>query len=291
MMNHSCGYNVIVGFDGGKMFVRPARPLHKDEQLFMTYVDSTTPLDIRRNELRVRYYFECECSKCKLGYNLPEEQYSIPDPDPRTANTAEIMARSLKKQAADTPPIIALAQLKFALQILQKTAFWPLTRQPSPTIRDDLILAMLSEEHWHSAFAQSAVRLVTLDPVLYPFEGHPIRHLHAYSLVKLAIYLCDQHPPAKEEENLSIYSFDVDLSLIGWSVLTWIIDKDDIACTSSIFKETVKRIWLSAHDEFRAKGLDPQKLLTEADKEWKKMRAMIRSVLEQEVNETHFPGK
>jgi hypothetical protein len=285
MMNHSCDYNVVVGFNGSAMFVKPVRPLKKDQQLFLSYVDTTNPRDIRCQELQDRYYFDCNCTKCQLGNDAAEERYLIPDPNPAAVSSAQSRAVDLKRQASAKEPSAAILNLREALEVLQRTRVWPITRQPMASIRDELILTMLSQEYWHSAFAQSILRFMKLDPILYPYDGHPLRHLHALSLAKLAIYLYEEKPPVKEDERVSIYSLDLDLGLVIWALLTWIIDKQQLACTATLFRETVTRIWLAVKDEFQVKGLDSSNLTAEAAKEWSKMEKTANSVLQQEIED------
>lgn len=284
-MNHSCDYNVVVGFNGSAMFVKPVRPLKKDEQLFLSYVDTTNPRDIRCQELQDRYYFDCNCTKCQLGNNTAEERYLIPNPNSVAVGSAQSRAVDLKRQASEKEPSVAILKLREALKVLQRTHVWPITRQPMASIRDELILTMLSKKYWHSAFAQSTLRFIKLDPILYPYDGHPLRHLHAFSLAKLATYLYEEKPPVKEDERISIYSLNLDLSLVIWALLTWIIDKQQLACTAAAFMETVTRIWLAFKDEFQIKGLYSHNLTAEAIKEWSKMEKIADSVLQQEIED------
>lgn len=51
-------------FDGRRIELRALNRIEKDEQIFISYIDPTQSRDTRREELRARYFFTCECEKC-----------------------------------------------------------------------------------------------------------------------------------------------------------------------------------------------------------------------------------
>ncbi|KAF9885658.1 hypothetical protein FE257_012640 [Aspergillus nanangensis] len=59
LINHSCASNAVVGFDGAYLTIKALRPIRQNEQIFISYVDATNPVDRRRTELRDRYFFDC----------------------------------------------------------------------------------------------------------------------------------------------------------------------------------------------------------------------------------------
>src|SRR5690348_441136 len=66
LLNHSCDYNSVVryGSNGLHLEVIPMRKIRKDEEIKISYVDTTHPYRKRQDELRERYFFNCECPKC-----------------------------------------------------------------------------------------------------------------------------------------------------------------------------------------------------------------------------------
>ncbi|KAL1965972.1 hypothetical protein VTN77DRAFT_4912 [Rasamsonia byssochlamydoides] len=280
-MNHSCEYNAVVGFEGDRLFVKPVRRIKKDEQIFISYIDATNPRDIRRKELSDRYFFDCNCSKCMKGKDAHEDTFLKPLLDATAITSAETIARERVRSAStDDDPFNAVKTLKSAIDILNKTSVWPITRQPYVSVRDELIVSLLSAQQFEAAFGQATVRFLRVDPVVYPHEVHPIRLLHVWALAKLGIHI-SQGEPDREGDSL-IRKFEVNLALIIWSLLAWLIDKEGEACTSSTFKSMVRAAYKEVYDEFRNNGLDPTKMTEEANREWAKMEKVADHVLELE---------
>jgi hypothetical protein len=286
MMNHSCDYNAVVGFEGDRLFVKPIRPIKKDEQIFISYIDATNPRDIRRKELSERYFFDCNCPKCEKGKDARGDAFLTSAPDAPAITAAETTARELMRSAStDDDALNAVKKLESAMKILSQTSIWPITRQPYVSLRDELIVSILSAQQFESAFVQATVRFLRVDPVVYPSEAHPIRLLHVWTLAKLGIHISQGLEPDREsgegDSNL-IQKFEVNLGLIIWSLLAWLIDKEDEACTASTFQNMVRTAYKEVYDEFRRNGLEPTKMTKEADHEWVKMKRIADQVLQLE---------
>ncbi|KAM5494755.1 hypothetical protein MaudMau93_000053 [Microsporum audouinii] len=208
-VNHSCDPNAVVGFDEGNITVRALRTIEPDEQVFISYIDNTNPFEIRQKELAERYFFTCRCSKCLQGDKAREDQFIQASP---SSNDIEILkeagkqAQELLTSAKNARPVFAVKQLKAAIKILHDTKMWPITRQPYPQIRSELIVALLQIESFWPALQHSAVRYLFVDPVLYPQEWHPIRNNHAYILSQLVTVLHHKHSDAMPKD--SKYHFD-----------------------------------------------------------------------------------
>jgi hypothetical protein len=65
LANHSCTPNAYIMFNGRTISLITLSPIQKYEEIFISYVDFTQSRDLRRAELRQRYFFQCECEKCK----------------------------------------------------------------------------------------------------------------------------------------------------------------------------------------------------------------------------------
>ncbi|KAG1466671.1 hypothetical protein G6F56_004642 [Rhizopus delemar] len=63
--NHSCNPNTaFVGLPNGKLAFRTIRPVKKDEELVVSYIDIYSDRDERRRELLATKHFWCKCKRC-----------------------------------------------------------------------------------------------------------------------------------------------------------------------------------------------------------------------------------
>ncbi|KAK8175240.1 hypothetical protein IWX90DRAFT_379140, partial [Phyllosticta citrichinensis] len=76
--NHSCEPNAFVVLEGTKLCYRALKPISKDDEIFMSYVDDKYPFLHRQKELRDRYYFDCNCTKCQRGFDTMEDRLKQP---------------------------------------------------------------------------------------------------------------------------------------------------------------------------------------------------------------------
>ena len=282
LINHSCESNSVVGFDGDELFVKAVRPIKGGEQVFISYIDASNPYGVRRRELLERYYFDCQCSKCFKGRDTPEDKYLTMTPDyPLLKATGQKASSLMDAASVSDDPIDAVHKLKSAMQTLHRTSVWPITRQPSASLRDDLIATLLSAGRFKTAFMQAAIRYTRIDPVIYPHESHPIRHVHAWALAKLAIHI-SQGMETELDVEISLELFELNFSLIIWSVLNGLVSKERESCTVPSFKRMARLAFYDVHKEFIAKGLEPSSLEDEINREWKKLDGLVSVVLEKE---------
>ncbi|PLB48078.1 SET domain-containing protein [Aspergillus steynii IBT 23096] len=279
LINHSCDYNSVVGFDGDQLFVKAIRPIQKDEQIFISYIDTTNPYQLRRTELRERYYFDCQCSKCEQGPDGPADKFpnTSSPPDPSVLETVGKQAREALEAAStvdiESPEFIA--QLESAMRALRQTSPpWPITRQPYLSLRDQLITSLLSAGDFNTAFVQCAIRYLRVDPVVYPHAAHPLRCLHAWALAKLAIHL-SQGMEESSGDAIRLETFELNFSLVIWSVLSDLVNREAECCTVPSFKGIVKGAFAEVHREFLVNGLDPRTMGAEIKREWEKMERLV----------------
>ena len=66
-INHSCKPNSLVSYDGCTLFLRATEPIENGTEVTHTYgpTISRGGREERRDELRTRYFFECECRGCQ----------------------------------------------------------------------------------------------------------------------------------------------------------------------------------------------------------------------------------
>ncbi|XP_050079046.1 histone-lysine N-methyltransferase SMYD3 [Anopheles maculipalpis] len=69
IIDHSCRPNVCVSFDGETLKMRLLEDYPEQEldfsKLFISYIDLIDTTDVRREQLADRYYFHCDCERCR----------------------------------------------------------------------------------------------------------------------------------------------------------------------------------------------------------------------------------
>ena len=69
--DHSCKPNCVPVFDGTTLRIRAMTDINTEvEPILITYLDITQPTEKRREILSNKYYFDCECPRCKEGPNI-----------------------------------------------------------------------------------------------------------------------------------------------------------------------------------------------------------------------------
>lgn len=71
--NHSCDPNAYVLMDGLRMSLRTLRSTSKDEEIFISYVDTSFSTAIRQQNTEERFHFRCHCHKCIKAETQPQE--------------------------------------------------------------------------------------------------------------------------------------------------------------------------------------------------------------------------
>lgn len=61
------------------MSFRTLKTIAKDEEIFISYIDSCYPTNIRQSQLRDRFFFDCKCNKCHRHANESGSTDSIPE--------------------------------------------------------------------------------------------------------------------------------------------------------------------------------------------------------------------
>lgn len=112
--NHACNPNcAFVGLVGGQLAFRTIRPVQRDEELTVSYIDLYASRDERRHDLLGTKHFWCKCKRCTTPMhasvdrylqsivceNCCDDVYVIP-PTP-----LEDLSRGLSNQAKDSQDI------------------------------------------------------------------------------------------------------------------------------------------------------------------------------------------
>jgi hypothetical protein len=218
-VNHSCDPNTYIVMDGPRMQLRALREIKKDEELFISYIDTTMPFLRRQSELQQRWFFACRCSKCRLGPTLQEDEWTIEpealttqyqkladeeiehgqeDPASYVGDSADerrveaLQAKAFRlheEEQRESDPVEAIRTIEDAIALCTKSNLWPAHRQPLPALRDELIINMLAVGNYEGAWFECAKRHRHVIPKLYPQIHHPIRIVQTWQMAMLAQYL------------------------------------------------------------------------------------------------------
>ncbi|KAE8148046.1 SET and MYND domain protein [Aspergillus avenaceus] len=283
IINHDCNPNAVTGFDGDTLYIKALRAIQKDEQICITYIDVTESVQVRRTQLRDRYFFDCGCSKCKADLAQPPYSF-LPNPSaqaPMTPDITEAMAHGILEQCAGGEPDEAAAaapRLETTMRALHD-ATWPITHQPLLTLRDELINSLICGGRYNAGFIHAAIRYRRVDPIVYPSATHPVRQLHAWVLVRLATFLLGDIKPEKDCP-VALETLELDLSLLIWSILSKIMSELDVACVVPGFASMVRERFESATEQFSGAGLDPERMGDEIEREWGKLEKAMSIVVD-----------
>lgn len=206
--NHSCDPNAVLVFDGPVMSFRSLRPVKEDEEVTISYIETTLPYRRRQKELKERYYFTCRCSKCTLdptGVNdslLPEEKWTMDafaefeqiehvynaNPECRRDGVHYIGPSKAEKFASyieatttavvesqlpsSTPAEIASSTttVEEAMRLISQSGMWPAHREPWPSLRGLLKSLYLDAGRYLDAWIQQLHICLKIDAVLYPIS-------------------------------------------------------------------------------------------------------------------------
>ncbi|KAL3475803.1 hypothetical protein BJX99DRAFT_228972 [Aspergillus californicus] len=283
IMNHNCNYNCVVGFDGPEIYAKAIRPIVSGEQIFISYIDVTNPLHIRTKELRERYFFECSCEKCSSESTATEHNNDTEE--------AKAVAKEAHALLSSNPVGGVHDNWKLSTTIQELiTHSWPKTRQPFPSILDEMISADISTGEPGWGFLNASLRYLHIDKVVYPSDAHPLRAVHAWTLAKMAILLSQTDPgftlPGFIAGRgaigvLTAEAVKVDYGLIAWSVLVGLVAKKEDSCIVPGFKKKIERAFLEVHWEFMRNGLDPRGMGVEIGREWMKIRQVLKGYLKE----------
>jgi hypothetical protein len=196
-INHSCDPNAYLMMDGPRVSIRTLRPIKKDKEIYISYIDTTNPFQTRQEELKSRWFFTCRCAKCQNGATSQEDNWAVP------AQYTDINAEDMQSMAGQHKEVFEIYEyiqglgnaetvipvIEEALKICHESKNWLIYRQPYAALRDDLIVNLLAVGRYQDAWAQCAKRYKYILPKLYPTPFHPIRVVQTWQMAMLAAYL------------------------------------------------------------------------------------------------------
>ncbi len=231
-MNHSCEPNAFVRFDVspttdastlppyGGISVHALRPIKQDEEVTISYVDTSMPFAKRQEELKARYSFDCTCGLCSRGTDAPLDSF-VRDGRIWKGNAriqgigkqAEKVLLDLQSRASILP--MQIDTIKSAMKLLADTKGWPLHHYPYPQLRQELLVGLLSNDMYLEALLHSAILVREIHPVLYEQEYHPSRIIQVYTLFDLSRQCLTRTPATFDPPAENARFFDQMLGRLG----------------------------------------------------------------------------
>ena len=184
LLNHSCVPNAHITFDGRALSLRSLREIAADEEITISYVDTTNPTSARRNELSSRYFFTCQCPACRSGLTNGQPEMTISLPIQRLVNDAIV----LQHQAAALSPLEASTKLEEGMSLLQRDEFPP-SHQPYASLLHSTFLSALAAQDWARALKYATLTTRDVEPIQYPLPWHPIRLVRKWVLLRLLVHI------------------------------------------------------------------------------------------------------
>ncbi|CAJ2509772.1 Uu.00g056720.m01.CDS01 [Anthostomella pinea] len=215
--NHSCDPNTVLAFNQPKTLLRALKPIKKGEEIYLKYTEVTDPSKLRQADLKEKYLFTCQCSKCKEGQTLAEdtfvgipeklpseyceladklarthasrlERHSVPVDDSTTkrrlsAMQAEAFAVYENEQSS-------IEDVRKALQMCVTSGMWTWTRQPVPHLFRRLFSLYLDSAEPYRAFRVGIKMYFEITPELHPQPFYPDRLINTWALSTLTNVLC-----------------------------------------------------------------------------------------------------
>ena len=265
-INHSCDPNAFVMMDGPSVSLRTLKPIKKDEEVYISYIDATNPYYRRQSELKARWFFKCTCTKCQKDATLNEDKWAR---EPRNLSTKgkevadaliqnERFAQNPANYVGETQddrraaaiqgkafadyeeaqnmqdPHKVIEKIEDTMRLCHQSGLWPVYRQPFAALRDDLIVNLLGVGKYQDAWSQCAKRYKHILPKLYPVPFHPIRVVQTWQMAVLAVYL------AGDPEGVGAPS--INIGLIAMMLVKQVFDASSLSHgRNSAFRKSVKR--------------------------------------------------
>ncbi|KAF2196568.1 SET domain-containing protein [Delitschia confertaspora ATCC 74209] len=254
-LNHSCSPNAYIVLDGPRVSLRALKPIAKDSELFISYIDTTFPYSRRQAELKAHWFFSCACSKCQQGPALTEDKFLIAPKDmtSKVKETADLIIKNERfaqfpanyvGQSRDEKRVAAVQGKAFhiydatcqadiayqgctetiedGVRWCKQSGLFPVHRQPYAALRDELIVEKLSQGAFHTAFQHCTKRYRYISPILYPIPWHPVRVVQTFTMAKLANYLSSEASllsPEADPVSVEMANQGINISIIAWMLM------------------------------------------------------------------------
>lgn len=193
LINHSCSPNAHHISEGPELVIRSCRPIAKNEEITISYVDQTRSLEDRQEALLTRYLFICECPRCARGL---DEQGEILTGDPtldKPIRVALSRLHALLDALVKDDKSQELSSVEATMREICHEATpekpWPINVHPIPTIYGALAKRFEDKREWEKAFFCQLKTVYVIDPLRYPERANPHRVESLMALCQLEKYV------------------------------------------------------------------------------------------------------
>jgi SET and MYND domain-containing protein len=227
---------------------RALRPIKAGEEIFIKYAETTNPFGVRQAELKERYLFTCQCTKCKKGAgagadqflerpeNLGSEYKKLADelisrhesklsrhlvPGGDEKANRRIAAMEAEAYAVLENGAASLDEVKEALEMCIDSKMWRWTRQPVPQLCRRLFGLYMNFGSIYKAFRLGVKMHFEILPELHPQEFYPDRLINAWAVSTVINVLCGQ---AYEELYKELAEGGLNLRLIYFVFLFYVYE-------------------------------------------------------------------
>jgi hypothetical protein len=251
-VNHSCEPNVALVFNQPTTLLRALKPIKKGEEVFMRYVDTSSPFSVRQQELNDAYFFSCQCPKCKKGAVFPEDKFSKPADElsseyrnladalvkrhehelaqffvPASDETSQNRLAALQAKAfsiSGTPTKSkqpGLLEITETLKMCIDSGLWKWSRQPVPTLCRQLFSTYIANGDPYRAFRVGCKLHFEIEPELHSETFYPDRVVDSWAMSTVTNVLCGQRNKEVYDEMMQS---GVDLRIVYFGFLFYAYD-------------------------------------------------------------------
>lgn len=186
LINHSCDSNAHHLSEGPELVVRSSRKIAKNEEITISYIDSTQSFEDRQKALSTTYAFGCQCRKCTKGSEEFLAGNSVFDAQIRTAKSK---LHALFDALADGAQELDGVETKMQEICSETGKPWPMNTSPLPILYDLLARMFENEQRWGKALQLMLKIVYIIDPLRYPERLNPHRVKNLMELCQLEGYV------------------------------------------------------------------------------------------------------
>lgn len=186
------------------MVVRSLREIAKDEEITISYIDSTQSFEERQKILSTTYAFGCQCLKCMNGY---DERGEVLTGDPvvdAPARNAKSELHALLDVLAGGAQELGYVEKKMKEICINSGNPWPIDASPLPYLYGLLARRFETRQQWEKALRVWLKIVYIIDPLRYAERWNPHRVENLMGLcqlegyVNLRVSLSDPQRPSED---------------------------------------------------------------------------------------------
>ncbi|KAL9045242.1 MAG: hypothetical protein Q9214_001685, partial [Letrouitia sp. 1 TL-2023] len=187
MINHSCDPNPHHLSEGSDLVIRSVRKLAKDEEITISYIDTTQSFEKRQEVLSTSYAFGCQCSRCVKGFDDESEILTgnsiidapIRDAQSRLQALLDALANGTKELES------AESKIREICNAVSAGKGWLISASPLPKLYQVLAKRLEDEQQWDKALRVWLKIVYIIDPLCYPERVNPHRVEHLMALCQV----------------------------------------------------------------------------------------------------------